>query len=258
MLKDNAHRHDRPFARLSGAVLGKSRLDSLKGRRCMVSWSGGKDACLAMHRAVACGARVETLVNMKVEGGDRSRSHGLRSGVIEAQARALGMKLDGGPTSWEDYEERFVGVLRKLKDQGIAAGIFGDIDLQGHLDWEQMVCRRAGVIPVLPLWKGERMELVRELLQAGFEARIVAVRAGVLSPDYLGRILSLDLAEEFQNRGLDACGENGEFHTVVTDGPLFAHPVEILPGERVRKTGHWFLDFEVRDTTADSPRGAPA
>ncbi|NBB94757.1 MAG: diphthine--ammonia ligase [Planctomycetes bacterium] len=213
----------------------------------MVSWSGGKDSCLAMHRAARAGARIEVLVNMKVEGGERSRSHGLRSGVIDAQAKAMGVRLDGMATSWDNYEANVVSILGRLVSEGIEAGIFGDIDLHAHLEWEEMVCGKAGLIPVLPIWQGGRMELVREFIEAGFRTHIVALRAELLSPNYLGRPFTLDLAREFQAAGIDACGENGEFHTVVTDGPLFQYPIEILPGRRVLKEGYWFLDFDVRE-----------
>jgi uncharacterized protein (TIGR00290 family) len=232
--------------------LGGDELASLAGKRCVVSWSGGKDSCLAMHRVARAGGRVEVLVNMRVEGGERSRSHGLRSGVIEAQARAMGLRLEGAATSWEDYETNFVRILQDLADEGIEAAVFGDIDLQAHLEWEEMVCGQAGIIPVLPLWQGGRMELVREFIDAGYETRIVALRAECLSPDYLGRRFTDELAREFQAGGIDACGENGEFHTVVTGGPVFHRPIEILPGERVLKEGYWFLDFEVHH--AESPR----
>ena len=94
------------------------------------------------------------------------------------------------------------------------------------------------------------MELVREFIEAGFRSRIVALRAASLSPDYLGRPFTLELAREFEAGGIDACGENGEFHTVVTDGPLFRHAIEILPGQRVLKEGYWFLDFDVREPKA--------
>lgn len=228
---------------MPGGLVGREALSAIAGRRCAVSWSGGKDACLAMYRSVRAGAKVEVLVNMRGEDGKRSRSHGLKGSVIRAQAQAMGLLLHGAATSWGEYERHFLDTLCGLKDQGIEACIFGDIDLQAHLDWERMVCERVGMIPVLPLWQEGRMELVHEFLEAGFETRIVALRDGMLSPDYLGRILTLELAAEFTALGIDACGENGEFHTVVTDGPLFGRPITILQGERVLRDGYWFLDF---------------
>jgi diphthamide synthase (EF-2-diphthine--ammonia ligase) len=99
------------------------------------------------------------------------------------------------------------------------------------------------------------MQLVRNFLTAGFETRIVAVRGDTLPAAYLGRIFSLNLAREFEEMGVDACGENGEFHTVVTNGPLFENLIEILPGHRVYKAGYWFLDFEVRTKSSGRRRG---
>ena len=94
------------------------------------------------------------------------------------------------------------------------------------------------------------MDLVREFTEAGFRTRIVALKAALLSADYLGRELTCDLAIELARQGVDACGENGEFHTVVTHGPLFRKPVELVPGERVLRDGYWFLDYEVRSAVA--------
>jgi uncharacterized protein (TIGR00290 family) len=187
---------------------------------------------------------------MLVENGERSRSHGLRSEVIQQQARALGLRREGTATSWRNYEEDFCAILRKLKHEGIEAAIFGDIDLQDHLDWERKVCERTDLIPVLPLWHEDRMPLIEEFIEAGFVARIVAVKADVLGPEYLGRVLSLELVHQFEKLGLDACGEKGEFHTVVTEGPIFHHPLTITFGDRLLKDGYWFLDLEVhRNTT---------
>ena len=219
--------------------------ESLNNKRCMVSWSGGKDSCLAMYRAIQAGAKIERLVNMKIEDGMRSRSHGLRSGVIDAQANSLGVALESSATSWADYEDNFIELLIKLKADGIDVGIFGDIDLQEHLEWEEMVCKKAAIIPSLPLWKEDRLSLVREFIELGFVSKIVAVKDELLSSDYLGRALTMVLVEEFETNGIDACGENGEFHTVVIDGPIFNKPIELSEGEKVLMSGYYFLDFEV-------------
>lgn len=242
---------DRPIEHSSRPpLLGPQALSSLAGRRCLVSWSGGKDSCLALHRAVNAGARVEALVNMTHENGQRSRSHGLRHNIIEAQAAALGMRLEGRATSWSNYESHFVTLLRQLKQEGFDAVIFGDIDLQDHLDWEERVCQLVGMQVVQPLWLGERRALVREFIEAGFETRIVAAQENILSPEVLGEVLTLDLVRKFEAQGVDACGENGEFHTVVTHGPLFYHPLELRAGQPVQKDGYWFLDFTLENNGA--------
>jgi diphthine-ammonia ligase len=228
-----------------GVLVGAEGIASLRGLRCLCSWSGGKDSCLALHRAQQAGARVEWLVSMLIEGGERSRSHGLRADLIRAQAQSLGLRLTTVAASWANYEARFIGALSELATEGIEAGIFGDIDGQEHLEWEHKVCAAAGLTAALPLWQGERLSLVEEFVAAGFSTRIVMVRDGVLPPDYLGRTLDLELAAELQGLGVDASGENGEFHTVVVDGPCFRRPLAIEPGERVLRDGCWFLDFAV-------------
>jgi uncharacterized protein (TIGR00290 family) len=225
-------------------ILGNAKLKRLSGQRSLVSWSGGKDSCLALHRAIKAGAHVEVMVNMLLENGRRSHSHGLRTAVIQEQARALGLCLEGVATSWDEYEKDFCEILLRLKHEGFEAAIFGDIDLQAHLDWERMVCNRTGLIPALPLWRGDRMALIQEFIETGFEARIVAVKADCLAPEYLGRVLSMELAHQFEKQGLDVCGENGEFHTVVTNGPCFQYPLEITFQHRVLKDGYWFLDLK--------------
>ena len=117
---------------------------ALAGRRFFCSWSGGKDAYLAFARAVAAGARPEALVCMLHEDGQRSRGHGLPVALLEAQAEALGVPLVTGATTWDDYEATFVGVLHELRRQGVEAGVFGDIDLEGHRVWAEGVCEVAG------------------------------------------------------------------------------------------------------------------
>lgn len=227
----------------------------MQDRAGVVSWSGGKDCCLALYLAVKAGLRVWTLLNMRVEGGGRSRSHGLRDSVVEAQARALGLNLLAVDTSWSAYERNFVQSLQRLRRRGVEIAVFGDIDLPPHLEWEQGVCRAADLIPALPLWQRGRAQVLRELLEAGFESRIVALRAECLPPSYLGRSLSLDLAAELERLGVDACGENGEFHTIVTNGPLFRRPLELRAGEAELRDGYWFLDLDI-DTTASILRRA--
>ncbi len=209
------------------------------------SWSGGKDGCLALHRAVNAGARVACLVTMFIEGGERSRSHGLHRRVIDAQAQAMGFELLTRAVSWAEYERGFVDVLKEARALGATAGVFGDIDVQAHREWEEKVCAAAGMTAVLPIWQEGRRALVGEVLGLGYEVKLVATRDAVMGDAYLGRTLTPELAQELESKGIDACGENGEFHTVVVDGPLFKRRVEVKAGRKVLRDGVWFLDYEV-------------
>lgn len=217
----------------------------IETKGCFCSWSGGKDSCLALYRARSAGMKVSFLLNMLTREGSRSRSHGLRKEILQAQSESLRIPLVTGATSWEDYEQKFIDLLRGLKDSGISAGVFGDIDLEAHRQWEEKVCRAAGMEAFLPLWKTPRDELIREFLTAGFEAVLVAVREDVLDSSLLGRSLTSELAEEFKQRGIDASGENGEYHTVVTGGPGFSHTLKLEPGKKIRRHNYWLMDFEV-------------
>jgi uncharacterized protein (TIGR00290 family) len=209
------------------------------------SWSGGKDSCLALHRAVQSGARLVALVTMFTEDGERSRSHGLSRAVLEAQAASIGVPLLCRSATWDDYEPSFVDLLREAKSLGAETAVFGDIDIERHRQWEESVCRQAGLAAMLPLWQEDRLGLLEEWWSAGFEARMVVARDGLVERGYLGHILDRTTAEELAKCGVDVCGENGEFHTLVTRGPLLRTPLSIQLGEHVLRSGCWFQDLAV-------------
>jgi uncharacterized protein (TIGR00290 family) len=209
------------------------------------SWSGGKDSCLALWRTVRAGARLDCLLTMFTEDGERSRSHGLSRAVLEAQAAAIGVPLLSRSASWDDYETAMVDLLKEAASRGNATVVFGDIDIPRHRAWEENVCQQAGLNAVLPLWQQDRRAILDEWWTSGFEARIVVARDGVVERRYLGRVLDRATVAELVQTGVDACGENGEYHTVVTAGPLFREPIRIALGEQVLRSGCWFQDLAV-------------
>lgn len=217
-----------------------------QGEAFCCSWSGGKDSCLALYRARANGAIPAYLLTMLVEDGQRTRSHGLAVAVVRQQAQSLGIPLAYAATSWSDYETSFIRLLREVRAQNIQVGVFGDIDIDDHRAWEEKVCAAATLKACLPLWKAERRALLDEFLGLGFCATIVAVKANTLGPEFLGRRLSNELTNQFAEQGLDPSGENGEYHTVVTDGPLFAHPLLLEPQDSILRDGYWFLDLQIK------------
>ena len=216
-------------------------------RRFVCSWSGGKDSCLALYRCMGAGWVPARLLTMLTEDGCRTRSHGLLKDVVRAQAESIGVPLCTRPASWTTYEEQFTGLLMAAAEDAIQDAVFGDIDLEDHRVWEERVCANAGMTAHLPLWQTDRIELLSEFWEAGFETRIVVVRADVLGPDVLGTRLDRAVAEDFAARGIDPCGENGEFHTVVTDGPIFGSPIALAAGEKVLRDGCWVQDLQVTE-----------
>jgi diphthine-ammonia ligase len=217
-------------------------MNSLEGRSFFCSWSGGKDGCLALYRAVQQGGRPRCLLTMLREDGQRSRSHGLPVPLLRRQAAALGIPLVTRCASWDGYEAAFSAALGEFRQTGIEAGVFGDIDGQPHREWVERVCGSAGVQPCEPLWQGARRALLDEFLDAGFRAILVTVRDGALDRSLLGRALDRELADELDRAGVDVCGENGEYHTLVTAGPLFSAPLSVTLGPPVRHDSCWFLD----------------
>jgi uncharacterized protein (TIGR00290 family) len=206
--------------------------DDLGPGRAVCSSSGGKDSLLALWFARQQGIQARTLLTMFDETGLRSRSHGVPRAIVERQARALGLELLAPSAGWADYEKVFVDALRTLRASGHERAIFGDIDLQAHRDWEERVCSEAGISACLPLWQMDRLQLARQSIALGFKAIVVCVDSRHLGDEFCGRRFDEAFIADLP-AGVDACGENGEFHTFVYDGPLFAHPVDFaLEGHR--------------------------
>ncbi|WP_248723873.1 diphthine--ammonia ligase [Seonamhaeicola sp. ML3] len=193
----------------------------------LCSWSGGKDSCFAFYRAVNLGYRPKVLLNVLNELGERSRSHGIPKNILQAQANALGLPIHFFNSTWEDYEVNYIKKLIALEGQyPITHTVFGDIDIESHRAWEEKVSKAANLNAVLPLWQGKRSDLVLEMIDSGIEAIIVSCNED-LGPDYLGRVVSKALVKELEDKGVDACGENGEFHTLVVNAPFFKSKINI-------------------------------
>jgi uncharacterized protein (TIGR00290 family) len=220
------------------------------------SWSGGKDSCLALHVAVRQGGRPRHLLCIADESGERTRSHGLPVALVHAQAAALGLPLMVRPASWESYEEAFIAALRGLAAQGVTAGVFGDIDVDDHRAWEEKVCAAAGLHAFLPIWKWARRDALREMFAAPISATIVATRARVLDSRFVGRRLTPELVDEIERAGADAAGELGEYHTAVTDCPLFSRPVPLRVTGSQRVNDHWFAIVHADGATPVHADGA--
>jgi uncharacterized protein (TIGR00290 family) len=245
----NGRSHGASLAAQAGEVAGSSAgpagagPDPLAGRRFFCSWSGGKDAYLALQRAVGRGGMPAAIVCMLHEDGRVSRGHGLPLALLEEQAAALGIPLVTRATTWDEYEATFVPLLRELRGQGVQAAVFGDIDLQGHRDWVEGVCEVAGLGCHLPLWQEPRRRLLGEFLAGGSRATIVAVDSSKLSAEFLGLELDDAVIARLEAAGADACGEEGEYHTMVTRASLFERPVRLVWDGTEERDGHYVLRF---------------
>ena len=212
--------------------------------KAFVSWSGGKDAALSYYRVMK-NFHVTHLLNMVAEDGRISRSHGIRTDVLRLQGEAMSLPVVQVRSSWETYEAEFKKTLSGLKDRGVEVGIFGDIDLEEHREWVERVSRESGMEAVLPLWGEKKREnLIEELIEAGFEAVVVAVKKNVLGQEWLGRRIDPDFVRDISKiKGVDISGEGGEYHTFVVSGPIFKKRINILKSEKVSRGEHSFLDI---------------
>ena len=196
--------------------------------RCAISWSAGKDAWLALVRAREQGLDVATFVTM-CDADGASKAHALPPALVDAQVRALG----GLPLSVRvppgEYAARFDACLRELVAAGHTHMIFGDIDLQAHRDWLAPACERAGLVALFPLWGEPRAALARELVARGVQARVVCVDTRWLDASFCGAAYDADFLARLP-AGVCPCGEDGQFHTLVTGGPGFAGALDVVAG----------------------------
>ena len=210
----------------------------------LCSWSGGKDSYFAFYKAVQQGYKPKVLLNTLNEFGDRSRSHGIPKELLIEQAKSVGVPIEFVETTWETYEERYIAKLKELREKyDFTHTVFGDIDIESHRAWEEKVSDAAGVKAILPLWQGNREELVREMIKVGIKSLVVSCRKE-LSDSILGKEIDNDLLGKFKKIGIDACGENGEYHTFVTDGPLNGTTIVAQLGSVKTHNTYAFLDLQ--------------
>lgn len=207
------------------------------------SWSGGKDGCLATYRAIQQGLPIGYLLNTISDAYNRVRFHGTPKDFVHAQAEAMGIELLQWPTPDDTYEEAYLAALQELKSRGVEGMVFGDIFPEANRDWGIRMCQQAGLQWLHPIYGMDTQQVMDEFLGAGFEAIIVSGRPDYFSADQMGMKLGPEFLQwAAKQPGLDICGENGEYHTIVVDGPLFKQRIELTESEPVQVNGHWFLD----------------
>jgi diphthine-ammonia ligase len=209
--------------------------------RVFCSWSGGKESCLACYKAMQEGHEVASLLTMVTTTGSYSRSHRLSRELLIAQSQAIGIELHQRRVSWNTYERDFIKALNAFKQEGIEGGVFGALYLSDDRAWVERVCAEAGITPLLPLWGMETKALLSTFIEAGFEAIVVAVRRDIMDDHWLGKRIDGAFAEEMEKRGIDVCGEYGEYHTLVVDGPIFSRRIEIKETRVTRRGTMAFL-----------------
>lgn len=185
------------------------------------------------------------LLNVLNEEGKISRSHGIPEEILKQQAASAELPIRMISSSWAEYEQHFTDALVRLQEKyDLSHAIFGDIDLQAHRDWEEKVCKAARLEAVLPLWQQDRKQLVLQMFEADIEAIIVSCNT-VMGQAFIGQTLTPALVAELEGIGVDPCGENGEYHTLVLDCPLFTNRINVCVMDTIAHENYWFAQLEL-------------
>ena len=211
-------------------------------------WSGGKDSCFACHKAIAEGLDVCHLVNFISAESGRGSFHGVRRELVCMQSEAVGIPIIQRETTRETYEKVYRGVMQELRGMGIDGLVTGDIDLLEGRAWVEGICSEFGLRAVMPLWGLGPEETLRGFIDEGFEAIVVCLKADLFDEKWLGRKIDeqfiTDLRDFRQNPSFHICGENGEYHTFVIDGPIFQKHISLTHGDKVWREGFGFFDID--------------
>ncbi|MBP2833530.1 diphthine--ammonia ligase [Aquimarina sp. U1-2] len=205
-----------------------------------MNWSSGKDAALSLyHIQKQKKFHVSELVTTINQDYKRVSMHGLRIALLEQQARQLGISLRTIPfpaqVSMETYTKTMAIAVKALKESGYTHCVFGDIFLEDLRDYRENELKKVGIQPIFPLWKRDTKEVFQECIQLGFKAITVCVNAKYLDESFCGRILDQQFLNDLPEN-VDPCGEHGEFHTFVFDGPIFSNPIHFEIGEKVLRS----------------------
>ncbi|MEM2081154.1 MAG: diphthine--ammonia ligase [Candidatus Bathyarchaeia archaeon] len=206
----------------------------------IASWSGGKDSCFALYKAIQEGHAVSHLLTMMSD-PEKSNFHMIRTDVLDAQSEAISIPIVKYVTTPETYEQDFKKALLQMKSKGVEGIVTGDVfDVALHeAGWLDRICGEVGLTPVKPLWHRDTTQILQEFINAGFRAVLVRVKTDLLGLEWLGREINPVFFEDLRKLGnVDPCGEHGEFHTVVIDGPIFRKRIEILESEKVKLNGY--------------------
>jgi uncharacterized protein (TIGR00290 family) len=233
----------RPTIRSAGASTMHAR-----GRpRALVAWSSGKDSAYALHEVRRAGdLEMVGLLTTVTRTFERVAMHGVREALLEAQAASIGLPLHRVeipyPCPNEVYEQAMADVLASAATGGVTHIVFGDLFLADVRAYREAQLTPAGFTGVFPLWGRDTASLAREMIAAGLDARLVCVDPSRLDRSFAGRKFDAELLATLP-ADVDPCGENGEFHTFVADGPMFARPVRVRTGVIVDRDGFVFADL---------------
>jgi uncharacterized protein (TIGR00290 family) len=214
----------------------------------LITWSGGKDSALALYELqIRHDYGVMALLTTLTEDYDRISMHGVRGILLEQQANSLGLPIEkiyiSKNSSNEEYEAKMRKVLQKHLTAGVSSVVFGDIFLEDLRRYREDNLSKIGMKAIFPIWKRDTTKLAHEFIDLGFKAVITCVDSNVLDKIFIGRLFDQQLLSELP-ANVDPCGENGEFHSFVYDGPIFQERVSYTKGGVIlRDSRFWYCDL---------------
>jgi uncharacterized protein (TIGR00290 family) len=210
-----------------------------------LAWSGGKDSCMSLHQ-LKKSFEIRGLITTITEDYGRVSMHGVRVELLEEQASSLGVPLYkvliSKDSTDQEYGEKMRDCLLKLKAEGVTKIAHGDIFLQDVKDYREKMLRSLNMEGLFPLWKMNTKELISNFINLGFKAVTVCIDPRFLDASFCGRILDKEFLDALPSN-VDKCGENGEFHTFVYDGPIFSYPIKWAKGDVVKRDSFYFCDL---------------
>src|SRR5699024_2329255 len=206
-----------------------------------MSFSGGKDSILALYKMIKKGYEPVALLTTIKKDKEKSWTHHLDNNFLRRVSESLEIPILLVECDVDDYERKFEEALFKAKDMGATICAFGDIDIELHRNWDLDRCKNTGIEAKLPLWQQNREELVYEFIDSGFETIINKVNLKYMGVEFLGKVLDRKIIEDIKLTGADACGENGEYHTFVIDGPLFKNRINFINEGVIKDMNYGYL-----------------
>jgi len=215
--------------------------------KALISWSSGKDSAFSLHEVRRAGDyEIVGALTTVTETFERVSIHGVRRDILRAQCEAAGLPQIIVPIPYpcpnETYEARMGEAIARAVREGVTHMIFGDLFLTDIRAYREQKLAGTGITPVFPLWDRPTLPLAQAMIESGLEAYLATVDLKKLPAEFAGRRFDAQLLADLPS-GVDACGENGEFHTCVVAGPMFSHRLPVTAGERVERDGYAYCDL---------------
>ncbi len=230
----------------SYAIPPLSNARGLANTSVLISWSGGKDSCLALYEIQKAHIHVAALLTTVTRDYDRISMHGVRRALLEKQANCIGLFLHqvliSKNATNEEYEKKMGEAFSAYREQGLDSVVYGDLFLEDIRAYREQFLARHNMSGLFPVWKRDTTSFITEFVELGFKAVVTCVNPTMLDQSFAGRVIDETFLSSLPSH-VDPCGENGEFHSFVFDGPIFGEAVKFSIGEAVSRDSFWFRDL---------------